>query len=103
MFGIKIYEFSGNSNHIHILLRGKQRIDLQNFFRTLTGVIARKITNAQRGRKFGSFWMYLLYSRVVNWGRDFLGTKKYVIQNKLEAVGLVEFKPRPKKKNFNTT
>src|SRR3954470_4815368 len=28
---IKVYEYSNNSNHLHILIRGKTRLGLQNF------------------------------------------------------------------------
>lgn len=42
-FNISIYERAICGNHIHLLVRGKRRIDLQNFFRVVAGHIAQKI------------------------------------------------------------
>jgi len=94
---------------IHVVLRSNKAqgtLSLRNpknFFRTLAGVVARKITKAKRGQRFGKFWEFLLYSRVISWGRDYNGTKKYVVQNRREAEGVVEYKPRTKKRDFNTS
>lgn len=42
-FNISIYERAICGNHIHLLVRGKRRIDLQNFFRVVAGHIAQQI------------------------------------------------------------
>lgn len=42
-FHISIYERAICGNHIHLLVRGKKRIDLQNFFRVVAGHIAQQI------------------------------------------------------------
>lgn len=42
-FRISVYERAICGNHIHLLVRGKKRIDLQNFFRVVAGHIAQKI------------------------------------------------------------
>lgn len=42
-FNISIYEKAVCGNHIHLLVRGKKRIDLQNFFRVVAGHIAQQI------------------------------------------------------------
>lgn len=42
-FNISIYERAICGNHIHLLVRGKKRIDLQNFFRVVAGHIAQQI------------------------------------------------------------
>lgn len=42
-FKISIYERAICGNHIHLLVRGRRRIDLQNFFRVVAGHIAQKI------------------------------------------------------------
>ncbi len=42
-FRISIYERAICGNHIHLLVRGKRRIDLQNFFRVVAGHIAQQI------------------------------------------------------------
>ena len=108
------------SNHIHIVVKGKHRRDLQNFFRVVAGHIAQEILRkfpilpGEQDRRGGApttglrttktrekenkFWQTRIYSRVVSWGREYLRVKKYVIQNTLEALGLVPYKIRAKKK-----
>ena len=44
--------------------------------------------------KNNKFWQTRIYTRLVTWGRDFLTVKSYVIQNTLEALGLVPYKKR---------
>src|SRR6266851_4484316 len=48
-FGVKIYSYSINSNHVHMVAKGESRNGFHNFFRTFAGLVARKITGAQRG------------------------------------------------------
>lgn len=101
------------SNHIHILIKGHSRRDLQNFFRVVAGHIAQEILRrfpvfpreiAKRGgaseirEKENKFWQTRIYSRIVGWGREYLNVRKYVIQNALEALGLIPFKTRIKRK-----
>jgi REP element-mobilizing transposase RayT len=40
------------------------------------------------------FWQTRIYSRVVSWGREFMAVKKYVLQNTLEALGVIAYEPR---------
>lgn len=123
-FQIKVYEQAIVGNHIHLLVRGKTRSSLQNFFRVVAGHIAQEIlrlapihkgevpaVDAQRAvppcasggalppraktrEKENKFWQVRIYSRIVSWGREFAAVKKYILQNTLEAFGLVEYKPR---------
>ena len=51
-WGIRIYEFSINSNHIHFALRTLTRKGFQNFLRTLGSQIATFVTGARKGRPF---------------------------------------------------
>ena len=95
-FYVKIYHYSIVGNHIHAMIRAKTRQGFKYFMRVLTGQIAQRITRATKGRKLrGAFWAYLAYSRVVAWGKDFLGVKKYIIQNELEAMGVIPYQDRP--------
>lgn len=94
-FQVTIYEKNINFNHIHLLVRGKSRRGLQNFFRSLAGIVARLVTGAGKGKAFGRFWSYLIYSRVLNsWKRDFTNVRNYIIQNNLEVLGLIPYQPR---------
>jgi REP element-mobilizing transposase RayT len=42
-FNIHLYEMAIVSNHIHVLVKGNSRHDLQNFFRVVAGHIAQEI------------------------------------------------------------
>jgi REP element-mobilizing transposase RayT len=108
-FHIKIYEIAVVSNHIHLLIKGKHRKDIQNFFRVVAGHIAQDIlrqfpilkTDIAGGapnirEKDNKFWQTRIYSRLVSWGREFIAVKKYIIQNTLEALGLIPYKERLK-------
>jgi REP element-mobilizing transposase RayT len=86
-YGIKIYEFANAGNHLHLLLRSRCRLALQNFLRVFAGVTARRLTGARRGHPVGAFWEYLAYSRIVTWGRDFLGVRAYVAANENDGGG----------------
>lgn len=114
-FQIRIYEHAIAGNHIHLLVKGHTRSSLQNFFRLVAGHIAQEILREFPIRKGelpaldskgavppgtktrerdNKFWQVRIYSRIVSWGREFAAVKKYILQNTLEAFGLVEYKPR---------
>ncbi len=40
------------------------------------------------------FWQFRPFSRVMSWGRDFKNGCEYVVQNTLEALGFIPYKPR---------
>jgi putative transposase len=107
-FQIRIHQKAICSNHIHLLVKGKRRIDLQNFFRVVAGHIAQELLKkyplndyelAKRGNAQRRFWGLLIYSRIVNWGRDFRNVANYVIQNIKEALGLTPYKERARRLN----
>lgn len=107
-FRIRIYQKAVCGNHIHCLVKARNRRDLQNFFRVLAGQIGQRILlkhpllkfekKAHRGgthpKSQKSFWSLLLYSRVVSWGRDFGNVRRYVIRNVLESLGWIAYKKR---------
>jgi hypothetical protein len=82
-------------------------VGLQNFFRVTAGHIAQGILkefplpSGEGGAPKGAchknqrkFWDLLIYSRVMTWGREFKVVSAYVIQNTLEALGVIAYKPR---------
>ncbi|MEQ1723967.1 MAG: hypothetical protein ABL930_12385 [Pseudobdellovibrio sp.] len=106
---------------IHLIIKGNKRRDLQNFFRVVAGHIAQEIlrefpilpieraksggaqaaeeSQASKTReKENKFWQTRVYSRIVSWGREYLNVKKYVIQNALEALGIIPYKTRAKQR-----
>lgn len=40
------------------------------------------------------FWSFLLYSRVVSWGRDFSAVVSYIQRNTLELLQVIAYQPR---------
>lgn len=107
-FGVKIYQQAICGNHIHLLVRGRQRFAIQNFFRVVAGHIAQKILElypiSDLERKRGNalakgvkmkyqrkFWGALLYSRMVRWGRDYSNVVNYIERNVLEALGWIPY------------
>lgn len=107
-FRVQIYEKAICGNHLHLLVRGKSKTDIQNFFRVLAGHIAQEIlkqfplSDKERGgalkkgckKNQRKFWSVLLYSRIVSWGKDFNNVTNYIIQNILEALGLIPYQTR---------
>jgi REP element-mobilizing transposase RayT len=84
-YAVRIYDFANAGNHLHILLRPMCRLGFQNFLRVFAGISARLVTGARKGNPVGRFWDHLAYSRVVQWGRDFFGVRKYVKNNESGA------------------
>ena len=108
-FNVQVYEKAICGNHLHLLIRGKSKTGVQNFFRVLAGHIAQEIlrqfplTEKERGgapkqtgclKNRRKFWSLLLFSRVVGWGRDFTNVSSYVIQNTLESLNLIPYTAR---------
>jgi REP element-mobilizing transposase RayT len=91
---IRIYQFSNNGNHLHILLRSKHKRDFQNFLKTVSGQIAQMMTKARRGAPKGKFWDALTFTRLGDWQRAYENLKDYVLQNLYEAAGVIPYTPR---------
>jgi REP element-mobilizing transposase RayT len=85
-FDVRIYDFANVGSHLHLVLRARRRDGFQNFLRSFAGVVARRVTGAERGRRAGHFFTCLAWSRVVSWGRDYLGLRHYVFRNQIEGA-----------------
>ena len=112
-FGVKVYQQAICGNHIHLLIHGRKRVAIQNFFRVVAGHIAQKILeqypllkneNKDQQNTAGNtpvvkyrrkFWGALLYSRWVSWGRDFSNVMNYIERNTLEVLGWIPYKRTP--------
>jgi REP element-mobilizing transposase RayT len=112
-FNVRVYRYAICGNHLHFLIRGQRKKDLQNFFRVLSGHIAQQIllryplSSHEQENRGGArekikackknqrkFWSLLLYTRLVTWGREFQRVAKYIEQNILEALNLIAYAPR---------
>lgn len=113
LFDVRVYRLAICRNHIHLLIRGKTRVDLQNSFRVLAGHIAQRILertpysgvenqlntlqqqhHCVKNRR--RFWQMLTYTRIISWGREFRSVSLYILRNKLEALHLIAYQPRKK-------
>src|SRR6266850_12225 len=84
-FGVRVYDFANVGSHLHLLVRARRRDAFQAFLRAFAGMVARRVTGARRGRPIGRFFSSTAWSRVVAWGRDYLGVRHYVFRNAIEA------------------
>jgi REP element-mobilizing transposase RayT len=85
-FGVRIYDFANVGSHLHLLVRTRRREEFQGFLRSFAGIVARRVTGARRGQPVGRFFTGLAWSRVVRWGRDYMGLRHYVFRNQIEAA-----------------
>ncbi len=102
-YGLKIRKVAVASNHIHILVQLRSRRQLIAWIRGLTGVLARLMLGAEKGKaklienkngKQDHFWNLRPFTRVVFWGRDCTGVENYIGRNILEAIGFIAYTPR---------
>jgi REP element-mobilizing transposase RayT len=84
-FGIRVYDVANVGSHLHLLVRARKREAFQAFLRSFAGIVARRVTGARRGQPRGRFFTALAWSRVVAWGRDYLGVRHYVFRNAIEG------------------
>jgi len=90
--GVKVYELSVNSTHIHFLLLSPAKKFFQNFLRECSTKIVGLVTGAKKGQRLlAQFWESRPWSRLVEWGRAFEAVRDYVLRNRLETAGLVPY------------
>ena len=100
-WNISVYRYANVGNHLHLLIRAKYRADWQGFIRELSGGIAMLVTGARKGsalvRAKGAatadstqrgFWDHLVFTRIVDFGRDFKNVAAYVCKNLWEGFGV---------------
>mgnify|MGYP001617617703 FL=1 len=79
---VKVYHFSEMGNHCHLIVSPKDKEKFKNFSSAVPSVIARKITGSCKGSPLGKkFFDDIYYSRVIEWGRDYVGATEYVAHN----------------------
>lgn len=83
-FGVEIKEFVNMGNHIHFQLRITSRKSFQAFLRSITNLIARHVTGARKGRKFGRFWQGLAFTRVLTSAFEVAQLQSYFVGNRIE-------------------
>lgn len=121
LFRVRVYNHAICGNHLHLLIKGNSREDLQNFFRVFAGHTAQNILRdypllpkeldkrrsfyeggaPQKGKRAvpckknrRKFWLLLIYSRAVTWGREYRTVRGYIEQNTLETLRIIAYTPR---------
>ena len=96
--GVKIFQIGNAGNHIHILLQVGNRYLWNGFIRGLTSALAYAVMATEHGgqpekqpekQPAKKFWDFRPFTRVIEWGRDFLLQKDYVMLNALEGLGIL--------------
>lgn len=86
-FGVRIHDRANVGNHLHLVLSFTSREVFQRFLKSVTGLIARHITRARKGKPFGRrFWDYTAFTRVIVGYRAFRTARQYIEKNEIEAV-----------------
>lgn len=76
-FFVDVVDFVNMGNHLHLKVRFKDEARFQNFLRTFAALLARRITGAKKGIRFGRFWDGLVYTRVLFSKIEELGLQGY--------------------------
>ncbi len=84
-FFVRIEGYANVGNHLHIKAFAQEREEFRHFLRTITCLIARKVTGATRGNKFGRFWDGLVFTRLVRTFTEHEILRRYIFANILEA------------------
>ena len=86
-WGVRIGDMANVGNHIHLKVSIHNRKTFQNFLRSVTTMIARKVTGACRGNKLGKpFWDGQAYTRVLSGWTEEVRLRGYFIANRQEAA-----------------
>ena len=94
-YGVRIEQFANAGNHLHLLLRVKNRFAFQSFLRALSGLIALQISGANKLKGLKKkFWDSRPFTRLVEGYRGYQIAKDYVLLNQLESWGIVPYLKR---------
>jgi REP element-mobilizing transposase RayT len=83
--GVQISDFVNMGNHLHLKVRPHSRTGFQRFLKSTTAMIARAVTGAKKGFKFGKFWDGLAFTRVIQSGYELFQLKGYFEANRVES------------------
>ena len=84
-FYVRIDGYANVGNHLHIKAYAQGCEEFRNFLRTITCLIARKVTGATRGNKFGRFWDGLAFTRIVRTFTEHEILDRYIFANILQS------------------
>ncbi|QDK46345.1 hypothetical protein DOM22_14805 [Bdellovibrio sp. ZAP7] len=87
-FFVKIEQLSVQADHVHLLVRGNKRSNVQSFLRVLAGQFAQRLTDTPNQKNEGAkVWKYRPFSRVIKGFKPYKIVKDYIQLNEREAQG----------------
>jgi hypothetical protein len=92
-YGIKIYKFSLNWSHIHMVILLPSKEAYLKFIRTLTSLLV-SLLSKLKGKSLKGLFDLRPFTRILSWGRDYRNVLNYHELNDMEARG---FNARKKK------
>ena len=99
-FNIRLYDMALNWSHVHMALMLKSREDYNRFIRAVTSALANYFRKKNPNLK--SILDLRPYTKILSWGRQFKNVLNYIIDNQLEAMGMI-YKKKGKKIAKNST
>ncbi len=91
---VQLRDIAVAHDHVHLVIQPKSIYAYRRFIRALSGILARTILDAQKGRAWRKasslkhFWQARPFTRIVEWGKDYVGIKNYVMKNRLDLLGI---------------
>lgn len=94
-FGVRVDRMANAGNHLHLVIQPGTRRGFNGFIRSISGLIARLVLRAEKGTsKNIRFWDQRPFTRIIEWGTEYRGVLRYLVQNSLEAFGFIAYTPR---------
>ncbi len=87
-FFVKVEQFSIQIDHVHLLVRGGRRAQLQSFMRVVAGQFAQQLTDTPNTQNEGpKVWKYRPFSRVIKGYKAYQTVRDYIQLNECEVNG----------------
>ncbi len=87
-FFVKIEQFSVQTDHVHLLIRGQRRAQVQSFLRVVAGQFVQVLTDTFFRKHDGvKIWKYRPFSRLIKGYKPYQTVRDYIQLNELEILG----------------
>ncbi|QLY24924.1 transposase [Bdellovibrio sp. KM01] len=94
-FFVKVEQFSVQTDHVHLLIRGGRRSQVQSFMRVVAGQFVQRLTDTFDSKNEGpKVWRHRPFSRVVKGYKAYGIVRDYIQLNECEANGRAYSKTR---------
>lgn len=90
---LKVYRFVNSGDHLQLIVHTRSRRAFNKFVRALSGIVARLVLDAERGRgQEKKFWVARPFTRILSWQKEFPLAKK-IETNFFVAIGFLKMTP----------